>query len=138
MYNFRICSFHPTLIHSSLFVKNLHIAHTSTMYSGVDSISNCTKPQSGVNVHQSMSNLTRSDGYACNHLLGKRCITPDHDVFCSSIKHVNHGAGHVKKQKLAMHVNTRHIGVLYHHQHGILAPAQVSTICWQIILSLTN
>ncbi|KAG8218833.1 hypothetical protein J3R82DRAFT_4511 [Butyriboletus roseoflavus] len=92
------------------------------MYSAVDSIPtysgiNATLPaQAPSSGHQPISDIIRSDGYASNHLLGKRCIALHHD---------SDNASFSKKQKLAMYINTRHMAVHYpgvsHHQHDTLS-----------------
>lgn len=122
------------------------------MYFGDDLVPNYTRPeQPGINAtllarassgaHQTVSNF-RPDGIACNCLLGKGCTGLNYCTSDSSCMHANNNANS-QKQKLAMHVNTRHMAMHYpgrlYPQHGVSPPAQVmvSTIYQQLIVGTT-
>ncbi|KAF8558789.1 hypothetical protein OG21DRAFT_979905 [Imleria badia] len=66
-------------------------------------------------VHQPISNVTRPNSNAHYLLLGKRCTTLYHCDFDIPIQHLDGNARPLKKQKLAMHFNTRHMTKYYHN-----------------------
>lgn len=114
------------------------ICHIPTMYSDAALLA-----QASSSVHHPISNLTRPDG-SCDGFLGKRCTTLNHCVFDLPIKLLDNNARPVKRQTLAIHVNTRHMAQ-YHSSPGVsddqcgtLVPVQVSKMYQQDIFGLTK
>lgn len=110
---------YPFYLPSHLLWKTI-LFHIPAMYSDITMLA-----QASSSVHCPIFNLTRSDGNADYPFLDKRCTTLNHCAFDFSSKHLDDKAWPLKKQKLALYVNTRH------HSNASALSIQVSMIYWQ-------